>query len=144
MWIGHEHSCQRERSAVCDAVRRGQRAGRVSCVFESDARGVASSSRNVVRTIRFFFPSGLTRLSAITRRPKYISTTLVTSRWDRIIGRLPTPFGSSSIVSYSHKPATREDDSRTRAHRNVGSPTNTQRRAARPASFLQSREGWTT
>ena len=58
MWIGHEHSCQRERSAVCDAVRRGQRAGRVSCVFESDARGVASSSRNVVRTIRFFLPLG--------------------------------------------------------------------------------------
>ena len=42
---------------------------------------------------------GLRRSSVITRTPKYTSTTPVTSRWKRIIAKLPTPFGSSSIAS---------------------------------------------
>src|SRR5207244_1573597 len=33
------------------------------------------------------------------RAPKYTSTTPVTSRWKPTIGRLPTPFGNSSIAS---------------------------------------------
>jgi hypothetical protein len=55
--------------------------------------------RSGVRTTRSFCRPGLRRSSVITRTPKYTSTTPVTSRWKRIIAKLPTPFGSSSIAS---------------------------------------------
>ena len=56
-------------------------------------------SRSGARTIRSFCRPGPRRSSATTRTPKYTSTTPVTSRWKPIIGRLPTPFGNSSIAS---------------------------------------------
>jgi pimeloyl-ACP methyl ester carboxylesterase len=56
-------------------------------------------SQSGARTTHSFCRRELRHSSAITRTLKCTSTTPVTSRWKRIIGRLPTPFGSSSIAS---------------------------------------------